>query len=337
MTHRFVASFAFLASASVLLASCGSSVPDFGGLGPGAPPAAQYDVTALSSQLGDSASFAGLNDAGVIVGVAWSGGVSRNVLIKRGGVVVDLGACEPAGVNDAGIVACRDGSIWTSTGQTTLVAATSRAEPITLGINDAGQIAGELVNINGPAPACGSDCTFIYWGPGDTAIVDGRIGPDGFALASPAVPRLNIATGVVTVSGRSHFPPTLMLQRPGEEPQPLGCAGADDFAEFFAVGGKNEVVGESAGSAIVCRNGSMTVLATGRANDISRKGQVVGTSGGQGFLYDGTTFSFLDDRLLTSGWEILSADLVNDNGQIIATAKNTVSGRQSRVLLTEHQ
>lgn len=316
---------------AVSVASCGATAIDTTGLG--GNPVTAYTLTPIGTQFGDSSEFVGLNDDGTLVGQVWVQGQPENVAIRHG-ILVEIGTCQPVAINDSGAIACSDGSILNGNVRTTIVSSVGGLVPTTLAMNDAGQIAGDLVTTTGTPPSCGPDCTFLWWSSSDTAIVSGRASASGFVHPGPPVPRLNIASGLVNVTEVSHNPPVVSFLPVPNLTQTLGCSGIDNSAEFFAIGGNNVLVGQSGGNAISCSGGTMTILGFGSANDISRRGLIVGNTGGKGFVYDGTSTELLDDGVGSTQYSIVSGDLVNDSGQIIARAKDVVTGRTLQVLLT---
>jgi len=319
---------------AVSVASCGAATVDVTGLG--GNPMPTYTLTTIGTQYGDSSQFVALNDDGTLAGRVWTHGEVENVVIRHS-VLVETGTCQPVGINDSGTIACSDGTTLSGNTRTTVVSSAGGLVPTTLAINDAGQIAGDLVTVSGTPPSCGPDCTFLWWGPSDTAIVSGRASPSGFVHPGPPVPRLNITSGLVNVTEVSHNPPVVTFLPARGLTQTLGCNGVDNTAEFFAIGGNNIVVGESAGDAIMCSGGTMVSLGFGVANDISRKGVIVGSTGGKGFVFDGTATVLLDNAVNSTQYSIVSADLVNDSGQILATAKDVVTGQTLQVLLSKVQ
>lgn len=75
---------------------------------------------------------------------------------------------------------------------------------------------------------------------------------------------------------------------------------------------------------------------------INNAGHIVGTStiaGGQShaFLWDGTTLTdlntLLDASVVSAGWVLEGANDINDHGQIVGTARNTITGQQSQAFL----
>jgi len=329
---RLISKSSALVMGLAALTSCGSSLSDV--TDPGTNTLLTvYSLATIGTQYGDSSRFIGLNDQGELIGQVWNGATPKNVLVKHG-ASVDLGTCQPTAINNSGLVACSDGSTWTAAGRTQILSPTGTFQPGTLAMNDAGQMAGDLVAVGGATPNCGTDCTFLYFAAGDTAIVNGRTGPDGSTLAGPPVPRLNIPTDLVYITSHSHTAPVITVASPHGVKFSLSCGGIDATARFLAIGGEDELVGEWGGLAFTCKDNVLHNIGPGVANDISRKGLVVGTNGAQGFIYDGTSFQYVDDALATPGYTVISADLVNDAGQIVGMAKNTVTGQVVQVLLS---
>lgn len=81
---------------------------------------------------------------------------------------------------------------------------------------------------------------------------------------------------------------------------------------------------------------------TSEANGINNLGQVVGqytsAAGAHAFLWDGTTMtdlnSFLDLSTVSEGWVLVDAQDINDKGQIVGNAYNSISGLSRGYVLT---
>jgi probable HAF family extracellular repeat protein len=99
--------------------------------------------------------------------------------------------------------------------------------------------------------------------------------------------------------------------------------GINDSLEVVGVNGAND--------ACLWTNGVMTDLGfPGVAYGINNLGQVVGSfgyGGGGAFLYSGGVTTYLNSLIDPgSGWTLLSACAINDNGQIVGWGINTNSG-----------
>jgi len=302
---------------------------------------ARFTLAPLGTTLGDSSTITGINDAGQIVAMAWKNGAEHGVLVQ-GGAVTDLGTCEPSDINDAGTVACVDGSIW-SNGQVTslgLDAQQLKVTPTTaLTINDAGQVGGLVGSTASPPTGqCSPQCPFI-WTAGHVLLLAPANISGGFEL-SKTVPRNRTSPGMVVLVSIYHGGEGGSRWMADSTSATINCSSSPGFTagtngSFFAIGGGDEFVGRNSDGAITCKNGVITDLGSGVARDISRKGVVVGDLSGHAFvLYSDLFMAIIDNALTTPGWKVVQADLVNDNGQIIATAQETATGKTSQVLIT---
>jgi hypothetical protein len=84
------------------------------------------------------------------------------------------------------------------------------------------------------------------------------------------------------------------------------------------------IVGNSGGNAVLWYNGTETILGSGYANSINNNSdnfQIVGNSGGHGYLFDSTGQGHnIDLNTLidpSSGWTITDAYSINNNGWIV--------------------
>jgi len=87
--------------------------------------------------------------------------------------------------------------------------------------------------------------------------------------------------------------------------------------------------------------GTLLSGSTSFAHGINNFGHVVGEYSGleaRAFLWDGSTMadlnSYLDASTVSAGWVLNSAQDINDKGQIIGTAKNSITGVSSAYILT---
>jgi len=299
---------------------------------------ARFTLAPLSTTLGDSATITGLNDSGQIVAIAWANG-SKHGVLAHGGAVTDLGTCEPSDINDAGTVACVDGSIWSS-GQVTSLRLDTLNLRVQHGleINDAGEVGGMVTpTVTTSSQTCWPDCPLI-WANGRTLLLDAPRISSGFVLGKE-VARNRTSPGIVVLESAYHGGEGGSRWFADSSHTDINCT-TDGFTydggSFAAIGGADEFVGTNSSGAITCKAGVRTTLGPGSGRDISRKGLVVGDLNGHGFvLYPDFSMAIIDNALTTPGWKVLHADFVNDNGQIIATATETATGRTSQVLLTQ--
>lgn len=294
--------------------------------------AAKYNVTILSTIAIQAPS---LNDAGQVVGYA-----DQNALFENDSLI-NLGSCTPEGINDAGRVACwlqRTGqaAIWDH-GTGSPLTFSSGFRVLITGVNDSGITAGMGADVPSglPGGTCKFlDCGFIADASGHGIVIAPPPGTD-----SVGVPLMSHGTEVVVFSYQAGHAPVGSIWRPDSTSAPYPCAGLPVNASLKAVGGA-EVVGyapETSDStktdATVCKGGVMQSLGprTARANDISRNGLVVGTTDdGHGFVWENGQLTILDQIAGYTTDRIVSAECVNDSGQIVAIASN---GKSSSTLL----
>jgi hypothetical protein len=294
----------------------------------------RYTVTALLS--GAPLVVAGLNNEGQVVGHANIDGAVENVLITRG-TTTDLGSCSPRGINAQGVVACVGGGLWRE-GEVTPAAFPKNFTGSPVGVNDHGTVAGRgsIPFVTGSTVPCSSmSCAYIA---STTRLTVIEVPTGTFQL-----PRIDNGADVVVFSWIGQDAPKGAIWQVDSTSQPYPCAGLPVNSSLRAVGGNHEVVGTAARAddptntdAIACRDGVMQSLGstTNAANDISEHGLIVGTTDdGHGFLWDNGKLTILDRGLVAAGWRIVSADRVNDSGQVVATASDG-SGAMEALLLT---
>lgn len=316
-----------LAAAAASLAACGdSSVSPL--------ITSSYTVTELM----DGAPFdvVALNNAGQLVGRT---NAQENVLVYQG-ATTDLGGCSPTGMNLQGTVSCVGGTVWRN-GQVTSTTFPAGFTGSPSGVNDEGTVAGLGFYSSGSATtSCDGRtkmCAYIAT-PTRVTVIDLRASAN-----SAELPRIDNGTDVVVFSSNSEGEPSGTIWKADSTSQPYSCAGLPPGSSLRAVGGDDEVVGLAPQStnptktdAIVCRNGSMQSLGTltSVANDISESGLIVGTTDdGHGFLWADGKLTILDQGLGMSDWHVVSADRVNDAGDIVVTASNG-SASTATLLLT---
>jgi hypothetical protein len=295
----------------------------------------RYTVTALA----DGAPFVvvALNDAGQVVGRVTVGTTVENVLVSDG-TTTGLGSCSATGINSQGTVSCAGGALWRDGGVTSGNFPTDfRGAPT--GINDKGITAGVGYYPFIPdSTACYShSCAYIATATRVTVIDE----PAGVHQVN--VPRIDNGTDVIVFSWNGQAAPTGAIWEMDSTSRPYPCAGLPANSWLNAVGGNHEVVGiavltddRTKTDAIVCRDGAMESLGvtTREAHDISKSGLIVGdTDDGHGFLWANGKMTVLDQGLAAADWHVVSAQRVNDAGQMVVTASDG-SGHSETLLLT---
>ncbi|HET7631999.1 MAG TPA: hypothetical protein VFK16_06775 [Gemmatimonadaceae bacterium] len=276
-----------------------------------APQYVETDYTVTT--LGDSTFTAtGLNNAGQIVGSFRAGTVPEHVLIDHG-TTTDLGPCAPDGINDDGVIACLNGTLWRN-GTTTPLPLPPNFVLFSIGVNDQGVVAGAGITPHsaGDSEPCSQGCAFIA--------ASGRL----ILFPGLAFGFLQMTHGTDVLIGGS-------IWKPDSTSTPYTCAGLPANSSAYVWGGDHEVIGRTAetkpantlkSDAFVCRGGAMVSLgsATSRANDISESGLIVGTmDNGRGFLWNNGKLTVLGRIGEYTGAFVTDAYRVNDAGQIVVT------------------
>jgi hypothetical protein len=295
----------------------------------------RYTVTMLAG--GAPFVAAALNNAGQVVGRVTVGINVENVLINDG-TTTDLGSCWATGINSQGAVSCLGGSVWRD-GRVTPANFPAGFSGGATGIDDDGITAGGGYYPFIPdSTACYShSCGYIATATRVTLIDE----PTGVHQVN--VPRIDNGTDVIVFTWSGQAAPTAAIWEMDSTSRPYACAGLPSNSSLNAVGGNHEVVGiavltddRTKTDAIVCRDGAMESLGvtTREAHDISKSGLIVGdTDDGHGFLWAAGKLIVLDQGLAVENWHVVSAQRVNDAGQIVVTASDG-SGHSETLLLT---
>jgi probable HAF family extracellular repeat protein len=248
----------------------------------------------------------GINDAGVVVGDAWGGGTLRHALRWTAGVPEDLGA----------------------------LAVTSRA----LDVSDAGDVVGET-----PVESLDSKA-FLYTDAGGMEL----IAPLSYTSHAYDINEWGEAVGYMTVLNAYHA----FRFTPGAGLQDLGVVSG--FSHSF--GKAINVSGQVAGSLTSATGNSEHIFrytdgvgivdlgGVGETNQvwaINSRGDIVGRgrpSSGieRAFLYtdEGGLQDFDDLIDVSAGWHLHYANDINDAGQIVGIAYNSIVGGFHGVRLT---
>jgi probable HAF family extracellular repeat protein len=256
-----------------------------------------------------------INNSGQIVGYSsTSGNVSINPFLYSNGTMQDLGAVGGA-----------------------------------IGINGSGQVVGDIYITNGTHP-------FLY--------SNGKITDIG---TLPRATFLNMAYGInnsgqisgwssviVNNSGQTAFKPFLYSNGTMQDLGTLG--GNKSFGQGLndqgQVVGYSTLAGDITGHAFLYSNGSMQDIGSLGGNSfayrINNSSQVVGESYlvpnptaediRHAFIYSNGVMadlnSFLDASTKNSGWYLSTANDINDNGWIVGTAMNTITGASHAYVLS---
>lgn len=314
----------------------------------------QYTLTitrdAVQSQ---ETSFFGINNNGDIIGTApESGGLTQEAFLLRAGSTTmqflgspgDPGnahsAARPAGINATDGVAGSSESttngmttplLWpnssTPTNLGTLPGLSSLLNPQATAINDSNLIAGYGTHSGEkPFTVQGSTVTML------------PLLPNGGVDGLPA--GIN-GSGVIVGQADTTTSDPVAVEWQNGTIKPLGMLPGSFTSDALAVNSSGEVVGASVSSsdgdahAVLFANGTVTDLnapgtggpdADAQANAINNSGVIVGNGGnGDAFIYQNGQATDLNNLIAPgSGFTLITADGINNNGDIVGTAVSSV-------------
>lgn len=324
--------------------------------GPSQAQVGAYEFSVLGTLGGTTSRPVAINASGQVVGLSYLvGDASYRATLWSGGTITDLGTLGGESVsyahdiNDSGKVLfssfhivshVTQSALWTAgtvTRLNTLGGTTSEARAI----NASGQIVGVSDTAFG-------DYRARLWDGGAVNSL-GTLAGGSFSMANGINDSGQVVGASNTSSGDLHA--TLWN---GNAITDLGtlAGGTRSFAR--QINNSGQVIGSSATSgasdfrATLWSGGTVTDLGAvdGRtyswANDINAAGQVVGYSSGRAIqvatLWNGTTAidlnSFLADSTKGAGWVLSEAFAINDSGQIVGQAYNSLTGDKPAFMLT---
>lgn len=281
-----------------------------------------YTVTAIEVGSGTTTPV-DLDNSGLVVGKASS--VPSNFLWNQG-TVTNLGDCVPVDMNNVGQVLCaaHGPTIWRDG---TAAMHDTLPNP-SVALNDSGHVLLWSQVWTGPGQGSG------YWGSAYVSDISnsGHVVWGTSALYShPQLSRLGVTTDL-RLGGRGGY--VTAVNDSGD---------AVGVTEHMTSNGRQfpgiAWMSSSLGEALYLRStrGFPHVLlqndVAGGASDINNRRQIVGNGIKGPYLWDGGRLTVLNDMIVDTGWVLESATAINDNGQILAQARQTSSGRILAVLL----
>src|SRR5271157_1531777 len=326
---------------------------------PGLLPAATiYSIVDLGALPGGSAtSAASVSSNGYVTGSgdtasAFSQPFLWSTVLGISAVDTDSGYAFGTGVNASGTVVgykfSDDFSNFTAFANDgsgpTQIPTLGGANNAATGINDAGTVVGYSED------GSGTELAYVYDPTTGIATPLGVL-PGGSTSSANAINGTGLIVGEADVGGLSH---AVVLSGGAwiDLGVPSGSFGADSrtyqSSTATAVSNAGQIAGTLSGDdgsmavlwqsdSSVVALGALTAGGTSSAYSVNSSGEVVGTSDGVAFLFNGVGMHDLNSLLssTSSGWQLTEGDAINDQGQIAGTG--LIDGQQHAFLLTPDQ
>ena len=319
-----------------------------------------YSFTDLGTLGGSYSQATSINGAGSIAGAAWvPGNIGSHATVWDTSSASDLTPGLPGvssqayAINNFGLVAGQSvvqlggsnwawrATIWNGTSATVLGTLPGTTHTDAWGINDAGQVAGRSI----VDPFSGHYHATLWNGSTPTDL--------GIDSAAYAINQAGLVVGSRNISGDYGAVGTHATLWNGSVATDLGTLGGSR-SEARGINALGVVVGSSftngdASYHATLWNGAMALdLGTlggsnSEAYGLNNNGLVVGYSATVGnsshaTLWNGSIATdlntFLDANTIAAGWLLKSATAINDNGWIVGTAENTITGQSHAYLLS---
>jgi probable HAF family extracellular repeat protein len=271
----------------------------------------------------------GINDSGQIAGGSWTSGD----VIKpwQGPRQLDMRIFGDSRYIGGDKV--QNSTLWNGTTPTNL-GTLGGSDSIARGINNSGQVAGYSYTSGNTAAHA------TIWN-GTTPTDLGTLG--GTLSAAYSINNSGQVAGYSDTLGDIFYHATIWN---GATPTDLGTLGLrGGYSEAFGINDAGQVVGVSnidgtsyTFHATIWNGTTPTDLGLGAAYGINDSGQVVGSSTHGATIWNGSTPTdlndFLDASAISAGWYLERASAINDNGWIVGTAGNIITGEWHAFLLT---